>query len=218
MDTARLGLVRRGPCGFSLIELLVVVAIISIILGMYMSTFSKVLSRAEQVAVKEGMRQGNLGRLADNANSARSHGFEAPSREACRAAYRQTFETAVGEVYVTEVLYRITNDAEFRAYWYTMINPDATHELEFEDGALLARDEHGDEVLLVPLDPSGWGDGGPPVPRLWSFLSTNMGEMSINDMGIEVMFTDGHVERIAYRHRFPATPTVAELSHRFLNG
>jgi len=211
---------RKGRSGFSLIEILVVIAIIGVLFGMYLATFGKVLSKARQVATKEGFRQDHIGRMADHANIAKpSH--DNANREECRKVFRHTITTHEGDILVTELRYRVTSDAEFRAYWHTLINPDASGDLEFDaNGNLVARDEDGNSFPLRSLGHDGWtamNGGGGSIPLIWEFFSTNPSESTAEGIGTNVLYSDGHIEWLRYPGRFPATRTVAELSHRFLN-
>jgi prepilin-type N-terminal cleavage/methylation domain-containing protein len=197
--------------GYSLVETLVVVAIIAILMALYLPTLSKVLRKAEEVAVKEGFRQKNIGRMADNANSAGRDLGPAPGRDECRDAFRQM----VNDVIATEVLYIVENDDEFNAYWHTMINPAASTPLEYTgSGDLLARDEFGDVYELPRVDK--FLDDGPSFPLGWEFISTDLTDTSSGTIGTNVIYSDGHVVYIRYPGDFPATRTVAELSHRFV--
>ncbi|MBI4556235.1 MAG: type II secretion system protein [Candidatus Hydrogenedentes bacterium] len=204
--------------GFSLIELMVVLAIISILMAMYLPILSKVMRKAEQIAVKEGFRQEQLGRFADNANIAHPTAPPAPTREQCRQAYRRTVETSREPAIVTELAFVVRNDAEFKAYWNTVLNPSASGPLDIDAaGNLIATDEDDNEFRLPPLHDiwdaaSRYG----AVPVLWEFLSSVPAEMSAHNLGIEVLYADGHVEYLRYPNVFPATPVVAELGHRFV--
>jgi prepilin-type processing-associated H-X9-DG protein len=190
---------------------LVVVAIIAILMALYLPTLSKVLRKAEEVAIKEGFRQEKIGRMSDNANSAGRDLGPAPDRDDCREAFRQM----VNDVIATEVLYIVENDDEFNAYWHTMINPAANAPLEYTgSGDLLARDEFGDVYELPRVDK--FLDEGPSFPLGWEFISTDLSDTSSGTIGTNVLYSDGHVVYIRYPGDFPATRTVAELSHRFV--
>ncbi len=203
----------RRRNGFSMVELLIVIAIILIIAGMYMGVLSRARSKAMQVVAVEAARQSYIGKLAKGANIARPQ-RETYGRGECRRAYRQTLQTGSGDALVTELLYEVRTEAEFRAYWHTLINPDASGSLEFERGALVARDEDGNEHVLGPLELDR--TRGKSFPIGWEFLSSDMSEMSSGSIGANVMYSDGHVEYIAYPGRYPVCSTVAALSHRFV--
>ena len=102
--------------GHTLIETLVVLAIISVLMALYLPTLSKAMRQAEKVASKEAMHQQTIGRMADSANSAGRGGQSSPSREECRAAYRQNLgpgSARTTDVYATELLYVVNNEADF---------------------------------------------------------------------------------------------------------
>jgi len=207
---------NRRNSGFSLIELLVCIAIIGILAGMYLSTLGKTMRKAQEVVVKEGHRQKYIGDLADNANSARPKARPAPTRNQCRAAFRQTETTEDGELITTEILYVVRNEAEFRAYWFTLINPEASSPLVFDDkGRVVATDDNGGEYALPPIMFSSDIKGG-PVPVVWEYLSTRMSDTSSGTSGTTVLYSDGHVEYINYPDRYPACKSVAELSRQFV--
>jgi len=199
-----------------MVELLVVVAIIGIIASMYMVALSRARSKAKQVAAVEAIRQKHIGKLADTANIARPQKKERPGRKKCREAYRQTLETGSGKTLVTRLLYVVENEAEFRAYWHTLIDLDASGKLEFRNGGLVASDEEGNEHVLAPLDVNLLQSNGESFPVSWEFLSRDMSEMSSGSIGANVLYSDGHIEYVPYPGDYPVCPTVAELSHRFV--
>ncbi len=205
--------------GFSLLELLICVLIIGILMSMYMGTLSKARRKAEKVAVAEGIRQKALGHMADHANIARpSKGKgQGATRHDCRQAYRQTIHTSEFDAFLTEMRYLVRNEDEFRAYWHTLIDPNASDQLEFSnDGALIARDESGDEFFLRPLGIIGGNERSGPYPVAWEFLSTDLADTTVSGLGINVLYSDGHIEYLTYPNRFPACPIVAQLSHQLM--
>lgn len=209
---------RRPQSGFTLIELLVVIAIIGILFGMYLSTLHKAIGKAKKVAVTEGMRQEHIGRMADGANGANKSSGPA-TREECRQAFRHKEQTSEGEIVVTEVRYLVRNDAEFRAYWHTMINYDNPDEPEYAGDSLKAIDEDGNAFVLEPIDPNGWSAmnaGGGPFPVMWEFFSTRVADTTTTGNGATILYSDGHVDYVLYPTGYPASPTVAELSRRFM--
>ena len=164
---------------------------------------------------KEALRQDYIGRVADVANQARPQGIDAPDRAECRAAFRQTVDAGKYDMIITDMRYAVHNEAEFRAYWYTLIDSAASEPLEFtSSGALKAWDDLGDLYELVPMSAFSWD--GTPIPLSWEFLSTDLSETSLGTLGTEVIFTDGHVEYFPYPSEYPAVWSVAELSHLFV--
>jgi prepilin-type N-terminal cleavage/methylation domain-containing protein len=197
--------------GHTLVETLVVMAIISILMALYLPTLSKAIRKAEEVAVKEGFRQQRIGRMSDSANSAGKDLGPAPGREECREAFRQW----VNDVIATEMLYIVETDAEFNAYWQTLINPAASTPLEFSgSGNLLARDEYGDVYELPRVDK--FLDDHRTFPIGWEYISTDLLDTSSGTLGTNVAYSDGHIKYVRYPGAFPVTRTVAELSHRFV--
>lgn len=205
---------KRHWNGYSLVELLVCMAIISILMAMYLPALSKARKMATEVVVKEGFRQETIGSFADGANIADSGTTLPTSRQPYRVAFLQQLGTVKDTVLVTEVLCEVESEAQFRAYWNTAINPSATDPLEFRNGMLVARDGTGNEFLLRALDSQR--RVGSPIPVRWEFLSTNLAETSAGTLGTNVSFTDGHVEYVQYPGRYPACPAVAELSHAYV--
>lgn len=209
----------RKDGGFSLVELLVVVAIIGVLAAMYASTFIKVREKALQVVAKEGMRQGNIGRMADDANSAGRHAAAPPDSEALREQCRAAFRQEVGEgVMVSRPLYLVRNDAEFRAYWYTVLNPENDDLVAFDGSNLVVSDEDGNSFTLQAID--GHLDsvtaGSSEAVLAWEYFSTHLGDGNTGSIGANVLFIDGSVQYVKYPGSFPITPTVAELSHQFM--
>jgi prepilin-type N-terminal cleavage/methylation domain-containing protein/prepilin-type processing-associated H-X9-DG protein len=206
-------MMRRGN-GFTLIELLVVVAIIAIIASMYMAALGRARAKAKQMANSEAIRQRHLGNLADSVNSVDRYDIEMPDRDECRDAYRDTLDTGSGPALTTFLLYEVQTLDEFEAYWHTLINPDASDPIEFDGNEVVARDEDGDEYNLRVLDENN--TRGKLFPIGWEFLSTDMSEMDSGSLGANVLFSDGHIEFMPYPNDYPVCPTVAELSHKFV--
>lgn len=138
---------RKWSKGHSLLELLIAVAIIGILMAMYMSTLWRAQAKAKGVVTTEGMRQSHIGRMADNANGGGPGGF--PERAECRDAFH---EDLGGGIYASRLLYVVTNDDEFDAYWNTLLRYDADEPLEFSDGGLVATERNGETHLLPPMD------------------------------------------------------------------
>jgi hypothetical protein len=187
-------------------------AIISILMAMYLPVLGKAKRKAEEVAIKEGLRQDHISREAAAANIARPKGVDLDEygREACQDAFRKSMSdgSGDGEILVTELLYDVQTADEFRAYWCTLIDPDNTDPLEYADGGrLIARDDEGNEFYLKPIYTGR---------MLWEFISTDLSETTSGTLGTTVLYPDGHVDYVSYPHEFPAVPIVAELSHRFV--
>jgi hypothetical protein len=179
---------------------------------MYLPALSKARKQAEGVAVNEGLYQNVIANAADGYTS--TSPTEANSA-ALRAEARNVFHTKLGttqmDVYVTNLMWSAKNEAEFRAYWNTLINPNNTNIIEFRNGALVAEDESGTEYLLLRIDAI---DGTYPVS--WEFLSSSTSENTSGTLGTNVVYSDGHIVYVPYPSEYPACRTVAELSHRFL--
>ena len=207
---------KPNPHGFSLVELLVCVAIISILMALYLPALSKARRKAEEVVVQEGFRQEYIGEMASVANIARPTSQPDPNvRARCREAFRREMTTVDGEVIVTQILFAVSDEAEFRAYWHTLINPDATGPLEYDRGRIVVTDESGNSFTLIEMD-AYRARGGAPIPEGWEFLSTDLSETSSGTLGTSVLYTDSHVDYVPYPGPYPACRTVAELSHRFV--
>ncbi len=208
----------KAKRGFSLLELLIAIAIIGILMAMYSGVLSKAMRAAKATAGNEAMRQRGIGRAADNANSIyRPNKYEG-DRVYARAAFRRLVDTGKGETLISEMLHVVENDAEFSAYWHTLIDPDATFPIEYaNDGSLVAVGPGGKRYTLPPID-EGLRRGVHNFPVMWDFLSTDMSEMSSGTLGVNVLYRDAHVEFIRYPGSFPATRVVAKLGHRFVQG
>jgi hypothetical protein len=151
--------------------------------------------------------------MADGVNAGTTL-VSTPDREECREAFRHEIRVGKHDMIVTEMRYVVKTGAEFRAYYHTLIEPTATDPLEYDDrGNLLAEDPDGNVFALRPIDLLNEQE---VVVVAWSYLSSNMAESSSGAMGCEVIYTDGHVAFVRYKEAFPAMPTVAVLSHKFV--
>ncbi len=206
---------KRYNPGFSLVELLVVVAIIGILASMYMAALARARAKARQIAAVEAIRQEHIGRLADNANIARPQVSKGPGRKECRKKYRHILDTGSGDTMVTTLMYMVRSEDEFKAYWYTLIDPKASGPLEFKGNKLVARDDRGKKFELLSLD-AALRKEVELFPKAWEFISTDMADMESGSIGANVLYSDGHIEYKHYPGDYPICKTVAELSHRFV--
>lgn len=202
------GVMHSQP-GFSLIELLVVVAIIGILLAMYSSTLTKAVRMAKGTATAEAMHQVQITEMTEPA-------VEFPTLDEARAAYRQRVDTGKHEALLTQLLFIVRTDREFDAYWHTLIDPAKTEEPQSErNGSLIAETEDGETIVLRPIG-KGQHDGRGPYSVGWAYLSTVLSETSTGTLGAEVMYSDGHISYVRYPGKFPMMRIVAELSHEFV--
>lgn len=206
----------RAKHGHTLIETLVVLAIIAILMALYLPTLAKAMRKAKEVAGKEALRQEGIGRLADGANAPYRDRVVRNGRAEAREAFRYELDIGKGDkMIVSELLYVVKNDDEFRAYYHTLLNPANNAPLQFgARGELLARDEENNAYLLPPMDT--FPGRGEPRPQMWEFISTDLTETSSGTLGANVIYTDGHAAYVRYPSEFPMTQTVAALSHAFM--
>lgn len=201
---------RVGEEGHSLLETLVVLAIIGTLIVLQAPALTKALRLAKATAGKEAVRQRAIGRMADSKGAPGR-----PTKEEARSAFYQVVATEYGQEITSEMLFVVRDDAEFRAYWYTLLDPGNPGTLQFSSsGELVAVNAEGDEFTLRPI--RELLDGAARYPMSWEFISTVLSETSRGDLGGNVEWSDGHVAYVSYPLGFPMTPTVALLSHRFL--
>lgn len=206
---------RRAKQGYSLVETLVVLSIILILMALYLPTLSKAMRKAKEVAGKEALRQQAIGKASDTVNAVRP-GDSRPGRSEARDAFRQTLDIGKGDtMIVSEMLYEVRNDDEFRAYYHTLLNPANNDPLTYSDGGSLnTYDEFG--TLYVLQRAEVLDHRGATYVMGWEFISTNLGETSSGTLGGTVLYSDGHSRYVRYPEEFPMTRTVAELSHEFM--
>lgn len=208
---------RRRNGGWSLIETLVVIAIIAILIALQTPIFSKALRKAQETSISLTQRDAQHGRMADRVNIARDRLGAVNTQELrahARAAFDSTLRTGIGDVRTTELLFAVANDDEFNAYWHTLINPGADWELEGSvGGGVTVRDEWGREFALPLLSRYD----GPGVPISWELFSTDLRQTTSGTLGAVVQFSDGRSEYVPYPQAFPMTDTVARLTRIYLD-
>lgn len=207
----------RTRGGFSLIEILVVVAIILVVLSFLLPAVSRALRKGREAMIMTSLQDLLRSDLAERANTVRDY---FPKRPECRGAFR----VRIGrDKYATQLLYIVRSDAEFRAYWHTLINPDNDDPLEFDRRHLLAKNSAGQ---VYPLRPGS--------RMAWEFLCTDLKHMNSSQERIGVVGvpeslrqqTDPPVFRpwagtddkgfVAYPTEFPASQTVMQISHQYM--
>ncbi len=203
----------KTTLGFSLIELLVVIAIISILAAMIVSAASKAIGAAKKTSQGEGMRQRMIGNMADNVNSVDKRVASPPGRKKCRNAFHKWLGRKDDDrsPIVTELLYVVKNEKEFKAYYHTLINPSNKSKLELKGSNLVAKDASGDEFTLRTLQ--DWhheSSKAGKFPVMWQFLSRNMAETTLTDLNIRVTYAAGTTATVRYKSEYPATRYVAD--------
>lgn len=203
----------RRTRGFSLLELLVCVAIIGFLLAMYSSSLTKAMRMAKDTATGEAMRQGNIARQSEPGERALAN--SEALRQQARDYFRRTVNNGTEDALITQILFKVETDDEFRAYYHTLLNPENTEPLVIDQGVLLAKDELGRVFNLTSIDKAGTTPSA-SFAIAWQFLSTNGAEMGGFSRSIRVQYNDGRVLSLIYPDRFPVSPTVAELGHEFM--
>ena len=211
--------------GYSMVEMLVVIAIIMVLLTIAVPRYVKVVWLAKQVAMDEGKHQRHIGEIStgvlSNPHGSRPGGDSSSYtveqlRAKARASYRQTFDAGKFDYYLTEVVCVIDNDHEFRAYWHSLIGPDESVSVDLDGGSVTVRDEHGNAYTLARVLPWQYESHGIHAIA-WDFLSTGMKHMTTGNRGVTAEYNDGSQAHLRYPGEFPATTTVAELSQRFMD-
>jgi prepilin-type N-terminal cleavage/methylation domain-containing protein len=208
---------RKYRHGFSMLELLIVVGIISILVLMYLVTFQKVLGKVKDSARAEAIRQDMLGREAAAIHEGPLRD-EPATPEECRQAFRKRLDTGKEKILVSELLYVVKTPEEFRAYWNTMLNPNSIYPPVYEGTTLMALDPEGDVFPLPAImdSHSAAHDKHGAFPIAWDFLSANPSDNTSNSIGAEVLFSDGHMEYVRYPGQFPCVKEVANLTRKFV--
>jgi prepilin-type N-terminal cleavage/methylation domain-containing protein len=206
-------LLRRRGLGFSLIETLVVLAIISILLLMLTTALVKAVRMAKSTAAGEEMRQDRIGRHAREIHEGPNKPKAESVRQSARLSFRVVPKAGVQKI-TSQILFVVRNDVEFRAYYHTLLNPANSQAVELtRGGKLIALTEGGERFELPPV---GSESKGGAYPVRWEFISTRLSETGRGDAGGNVIYSDGHREYVPYPAKFPMTKSVALLSHEFV--
>ncbi len=204
---------RRSRSGFSLLETLVVLAIIMVLLTLLLPVLTKALRMAKRTAAGEEMHSEQVGEMATAIHEGGPEELTPEQAVLQARAYFRREGTAGQKKIVSHLLWSVKNDDEFRAYWNTLLNPQNTALPELTRGGhLIALTPEGRRYELPPSDAEL---RGPSRIAKWDFISTRLDETGRMDLGGNVIYTDGRVEYVAYPQRFPMSRMVAELSHRY---
>jgi len=203
---------RQSQRGTSLIETLVVLAIIAVLMAFALPSYVRAIRAAKTVASDEAKRQGYIAREAEPKPHA------GPDKDRARAAFRTVVDAGGNDTILTEMRYVVTNDDEFEAYYHTLIDINNTFAPEVDDsGNLRAVDFEGNVYSLAPVVNSRGELTRGSFPLSWDFISTNLANTANGNIGGSVIWSAGNIEYIRYPGKFPMTPTVATLSQRFMN-
>jgi len=203
--------------GFSMLELLIVVAIISILVFLQLGAVHRALGKVKNSARAEAIRQAALSREAEAVHEGPMRTEPANVLE-CIVAFKQKLDTGKEKILVSEMLYLVRNGDEFRAYWNTMLNPNSLYAPVYDGDTLLARDPDG-KVFPLPALYGSHLDANAKYglfPIAWDFLSSNPKDNTSGELGSEVMYSDGHIEFVRYPGKFPAVREVADLTRQFV--
>jgi prepilin-type N-terminal cleavage/methylation domain-containing protein len=201
--------------GHTLIETLVVVAIIAVMLAIALPHYGKAIRLAKQTAADEAKRQEQLVPYGPKF-SITPEMDHWDIRETARSAFRHAIDAGKFDLMVTQPLLKVRTDEEFRAYYYTLIDLNAQGPLDFEGGSMVVETPEGVEFVLQLADAIEPGDDE-PYPIAWDFLSTNMANMSVGSFGVGYVSSDGERPYMKYPGAFPATETVARLGQQFMD-
>jgi Tfp pilus assembly protein FimT len=200
--------------GFSMLETLVVLAIIMVLLTLLVPVLTKALRMAKATAAGEEMRSDRVGEMATAIHEGNNPKERTPEEwvQHARGMFRREGKGGQTKL-VSDVLFVVANDPEFRAYWHTLLNKQNTQLPEFtRKGHLIAFTPEGERFELLPVEKNS---SGPAHIIRWEFISTRLEETGRMDLGGNVIYSDGRREYVAYPREFPMTRQVAELSHRF---
>lgn len=204
----------KRQAGFSMIETLVVLAIMLILMSLLVPVLTKALRMAKTTAAGEETRQERIGEMATAIHEGGEPEELTPEQvvQKARSVFRR--EGGAGQKKImSDVLFFVRDDQEFRAYWHTLLNKQNTRLPEFtRKGHLIAFTPEGKRFELVPAQRDF--EAGDRIIR-WEFISTRLDETGRMDLGGNVVYSDGRLEYVAYPRKFPMTQQVAELSHRF---
>lgn len=202
---------RRG--GFSLVETLVVLAIISILMMMLTTALVKAVRMAKSTAAGEEMRQDRIGKQAAAIHEGEKPRTPAETVQEARREFRRVGAGGMQKITST-VLFVVRTDDEFQAYWQTLLNPWNPDLPQFTgNGSLIAFTQSGTRYELPPVGSKVKGNA---YPITWEFISTELHETGRGDLGGNVVYSDGRREYVPYPRQFPMTRSVAVWSHEFV--